>query len=331
MVWAGSSQRLDELAEDVGAVRKNIHIEGLPKFLAPVKYVIYFMMTQVFLFSRRPDVVYCQNPPVFAPLSCIPYCALMRRRLVIDHHNVWSVKSFGTSAVSGALKALERLAARSAFLNTVPHDYWGSVIKTEFSGRALTVHDCVGRNPNARSDALRGRVAASGLIGMAASLSFQESLEAEALGVERVEGVTLAMTGPPKRLGPRLTRMGDLRRVKFLGFLPRDEYEQLKASSDFGLNITDEPYTVNHMLYEYAAASLPTISSRNDEIEAVFGDSLLYVARPDAKEVAEKVAMFAEDPAVLADYRGRIARRFEELTTNGKRERALLKRVLTAP
>jgi len=319
---------LDELAKDLGAERKNFNLGNVPKLLAPLKYLVYFWMTQICLFSRRPAVVYSQNPPVFAPLACIPYCAITGSRLVIDHHNVWSVKAFGTSALSGAFKALEHLAVRSAFLNTVPHDYWRAVISEAFSGRVLTIHDCVEKNPFSRNEILRRRVASSGLIGMAASLSFQERVETEAMGVERVQGVTLAMTGPPERLGLRLTRLGNLRRVKFLGYLPEGEYEELKASCDFGLNITDEPFTVNHTLFEYAAASLPIISTRSEVIEAVFGDSILYVEKSDVGAVAEKVTTFAQDSPSLAEYRERISRRFEKLTVSGKKERALLRNLL---
>jgi glycosyltransferase involved in cell wall biosynthesis len=329
MVWAGSSARLDELAKDLGAERKNFDLGKVPKFLAPLKYLVYFLMTQVFLFSRKPKVVYCQNPPILAPLACIPYCAITGRKLVIDHHNVWSIKTFGASALSGALKAMEHLADRTAFLNTVPHDYWRAVIGDEFSGRVLTIHDCVDKNPFSRNEILRRRASSSGLIGMAASLSFQERVEIEAMGVERVQGVTLAMTGPPERLGSRLTRLGNLRRVKFLGYLPKAEYEELKASCDFGLNVTDEPFTVNHTLFEYAAAALPIISTRSKEIEGVFGDSILYVEQSDVGEVAEKVAKFARDPSALAEYRERISRRFEELTVSAKHERALLRSLLS--
>lgn len=328
IAWAGFSGRLDELAKDLSAERKNFDLGSVPKFLAPLKYIVYFWMTQIILFSRRPDVVYSQNPPVFAPLACIPYCTLTRSRLVIDHHNVWSVKTFGTSIFSSAFKALEHIAARIAFLNTVPHDYWRDVISQEFCGRALTVHDHVQKNTFPRNESLRRRIASHGLIGMAASLSFQERVEIEAMGVERVEGVTLAMTGPPDRLGTRLASLENLHKVKFLGYLPKSEYEELKASCDFGLNITDEPFTVNHTLFEYAAANLPVISTRSDVIEAVFGDSILYVEKSNVDAVSKKVATFVQDPSSLAEYRNRISRRFEELTVSGTHERELLRNLL---
>jgi len=328
IAWAGSSGRLDELAQSIGAERKNIDTGNVPKVLAPLKYIVYFWMTQILLFSRRPSVVYSQNPPVFAPLACIPYCALTGSRLVIDHHNVWSIKTFGASSFSSAFKMLEHLVARTAFLNTVPHDHWRDVIFEEFSGRVLTIHDRAEKNPYSRNEALRRRVAPSGLLGMAASLSFQERVEIEALGVERVEGAALAMTGPPDRLGDRLSRLGNLRRVKFLGYLPKTEYEELKASCDFALNITDEPFTVNHTLFEYAAARLPVISTYSEVIEAVFGNSILYVEKCDVAMVAERVAEFVRDPSSLAEYRERISRRYEELNLRGERELTVLRSLL---
>ena len=328
IAWAGTSGRLDELAREINAQRKNIDIGKVPKILAPFKYVIFFWMTQILLFSRRPSVVYCQNPPVFAPFACIPYCVTSGSRLVIDHHNVWSVKTFGTSSLSKALRALEHMAARVAFLNTVPHDYWRDVISQQFSGRALTIHDHVERNRYSRNSSLRMKVAASGLIGMAASLSFQERIEVEAIGVEMIEGATLAITGPPERLGSRLKHLGNLQKVKFLGYLPMPAYEELKASCDFGLNITDEPFTVNHTLFEYAAAGLPVISTRSEVIEAVFRDSILYVEESEPRAVARRVAEFVNNPSRLEEFRNRISRRFDELTLSGSKEIRLLQNLL---
>ncbi len=323
---------MDELSRAVGGERKNFSLGYLPRYLAPFKYLLFFAATQVYLFSTRPDVVYAQNPPVFCPLACVPYCSLSRKKLIVDHHNVWSVKSFGGSFLSSAFMALERVAASTAFANTVPHSVWKERL-SEMSGRRVTVvHDFLEKNPFRRDEAVRSVVASSGLVGIASGHQGLplERVEVEAKAAEQSPGVTLAITGPPKRLAPRIQALGVLHNVKYLGYLPKEQYERLKASSDFGLNISDEPFTVNHILFEYAAASLPTISIRRDVIEAVFGDSLVYVDRCDATMVAERIRAFVESPALLAEWRERTAKHYGELAAMREVELSTLKDLISS-
>ena len=82
------------------------------------------------------------------------------------------------------------------------------------------------------------------------------------------------------------------------------------------------------MLFEYAAASLPTISTRRDVIEGVFGDSLLYVDISDAEPVAARIRELTGSPALLNEYKSRIKRRFSELTELHESELAELLKII---
>lgn len=331
IAWAPFSDRLDELADAVGGERKNIHLGYLPKYAAPLKYLFYLLMTNVYLLNERPDAVYAQNPPPFCPLACILYCRLTGAKLLVDHHNLWHVKGFSGSVASPFVRAVEAAAARSADANTVPHAVWRDELTSMGGKRVMLVHDFVARNPNARSEEVRRTVAREGLIGIASGHQGvpEERVESEAMAAEMTRGVTLAITGPPSRLGPRLERLGTLNQVRFLGYLPKRDYEQLKASCDFGLTISDEKNTVNHVLFEYAAASLPTVSSRRREIEDVFGDSLVYADSSDPAAVAEKVSWLVRDPARLREYRRRMAERFSKLVAERSSELSALAQVLS--
>lgn len=109
--------------------------------------------------------------------------------------------------------------------------------------------------------------------------------------------VFLKVTGKPEQLIQKWKALGPVSPcVEFVGYLPRDEYDGLLASADFGLNITDEVNTVNHCLYEYNAHLLPTVSSRSPEIEQVFGDSLIYTEN-NVRTVADAILTLL-DPEV---------------------------------
>lgn len=333
VAWAPFSDRLDELAAGIGGSRKNINLGYLPRYAAPLKYVAYFLMTLIYLFRERPSVVYAQNPPIFCPAACIPYCWLTGARLLVDHHNLWSVKTFEGSAVAPVVRRIEAVVARTAFANTVPHSVWRDELTAMGGSRVVTVHDFLERNPNQRSEAMRRRVSEAGLIGIASGHQGLplEAVESEARAAELTPGVTLAITGPPERLASRIEALGPLNRVKFLGYLPKQDYEVLKASSDFGLNISNEKHTVNHVLFEYAAAFLPAVSSRRPEIEAVFGDSLVYADSSEAHVVAERLAWLTETPGRVSEYRTRMASRYEALSDQRRSELARLRALVMEP
>ncbi len=93
------------------------------------------------------------------------------------------------------------------------------------------------------------------------------------------------------------------------------------------VNVTDEPFTLSHVLLEYAASSLPVVSSRQEVLEDFFGDALLYTESSDAGEIAKKVRAML-DPAVRDEYRARIVRWYDGLSAKGQTELGALRSLL---
>ena len=144
----------------------------------------------------------------------------------------------------------------------------------------------------------------------------------------QVATVELLITGPREKLERRLSERELPQNVRYLGFLPRQTYESLKASADMAVNVTDEPYTLSHVLLEYAASSLPTISSRQEVLEDFFGDALLYTDSSDPEEIAGKVRMMKE-AAIRDEYRTRITSWYEGLSASRQGEIQALRSLLT--
>ncbi|MDG6925624.1 MAG: glycosyltransferase [Nitrososphaerota archaeon] len=329
-MWGPFGFRADELAQEVGAERVSITFLYGPRYFAPVRYLVLFFRTLLLLSRAKPDVVYAQNPPVFCPLTCLLYCRARGVRLVIDHHSVWRVKTLGRGPLSRAIGFLEGVVARSAYANTAPHRFWADQLGSMGANRVAVVHDFVEKNRHPRDGAVRARYSGRPLIAMCSHGGHPlERLESEATGVGRVEGVELLISGPAAKLDRRLRQMTLPKNVKYIGFLQRDDYESLKASVDMAVNITDEPYTLSHVLLEYAASSLPVVSSRQEVVEEFFGDSLLYTDSTEPDAVAAGVERF-KDPSVLADYRARVTRWYERASASREGElktlRALLNR-----
>jgi glycosyltransferase involved in cell wall biosynthesis len=320
LVWGPFGFRADELAEQIGAERVDLTFLYGPRFFAPLRYLVLSVRTFITLARSNPVLVYAQNPPVFCPMAALLYCKLTRKRLFIDHHSIWSVKTIG-GMVGVLISLLEKFVSRNAFANTAPHAVWGEKLSLIRARRVLVVHDHVEKNPARRSDDLHRKYAGEGKLVIASHGGHPlERIEAEIKAVAMTGNVTLAITGPEQKLRHRLEHLGTSERARYLGLLPMEEYLSLKASSDFALNITDEPYTLSHVIFEFVASSLPVISSRQGVVEDVFGDSLLYVDSSDPGEVAEKVELLAGSPALLQTFRRRADECFDRLEESWREE-----------
>ena len=331
LLWAPFGFRADELADVVGAERASITLLYGPRYFAPVRYLALFFRTLFLLAQKRPDVVYAQNPPVFCPLTCLLYCRVAGARLVIDHHSIWSVKTLGgRSPLSRAIGFLERAVSRAADANTAPHSMWARMLEKMGARDVLVYHDYVPKNTRRRDEALRRRMGDGETLAISSHGGHpleRLEVEAAAVGRDRDEGVSLVTSGPREKLERRFAAMSLPPNVRYAGFLEREVYESLKASADFAINITDEPHTLSHVLFEFAASSLPVISSKESVVEELFGDSILY-ADSTVDDVAEKVRTLCSGPT-RAEWAARVARKQEELTAMHEEEVASLRRLVS--
>ncbi len=330
--WAPFGHRMDELSDAVGGRRVSLTVLYGPRYFAPVRYIVLFFWTLLRLVSDDPEVVYAQNPPVFCPLSCLLYCRVMGKRLIIDHHALWHVKTLGDGAVSRTIGFLEKFVSTFAYANTAPHSVWSGGLMRLGAKRVEVIHDYVAKNPFSRDETARKRYSGGGPMVIASHGGHPlERIEAEISAASKVPAITLLITGPEEKLRGRLSRLRLPANARYLGLLPIDEYLRLKASCDFALNITDEPYTLSHVLFEYAASSLPVVSSRQPVVEAVFGDSILYVAGPAPHEVAAQLAALSRDTALLSSFREKAKSKYLELTEMRDAELVALRALVMDP
>lgn len=331
LVWGPFGFRADELAEAVGSERESITFLYGPRYFAPLRYLALFFKTALILMSRRPEVVIAQNPPVFCPVACLAYCRMTGAHLIVDHHSIWRVKTLGRGPFSRALGFLERFVARSAYANTAPNRFWAEQLSQMGARRVKVIHDFVPKNQHLKDERLRETLAKERVVAISSHGGHPlERMESEAAAVGATPGVALVITGPVEKLKGRLPQHSLPPNVRYAGFLTRDTYETLKASADFALNITDEPYTLSHVLLEFAASSLPVVSSKQEVVEDFFGDSLLYTLSSSPSDVAEGVRAFL-DPAVRDDYRRRITRFQESLAERREEEVRGLRELVQQP
>ncbi len=329
ILWGPFGHRADELAEAVGGTRRSITLFYGPRYLAPIRYAALFLRTLVLLGMEDPEVVYAQNPPVFCPLTCLLFCRLRGRRLVVDHHSVWRVKTL-RGAVGTLIGLIEGLVSRAAYANTAPHDVWARELRGMGARNVLVVHDHVKRNPYSRDDAVRARYLNGGFLAIASHGGhWLERIESEVGAAAATPGLTLVLTGPEEKLKARFAPLNLPPNVRYLGLLPMRDYLALKASCDFALNITDEPHTLSHVIFEYIASGLPVISSKQEVVEGVFGDALLYVDESGAGEVAAKVHELLASKELMEQYHSRATSKHLQLESVRRDEVSRLRHILS--
>jgi glycosyltransferase involved in cell wall biosynthesis len=329
ILWGPFGHRADELADAVEGERRSLALLYGPRYFAPLRYVALFVKTTLLLFTSKPDVVIAQNPPVFCPLTCLLYARLKKKRLIVDHHSIWRIKTVG-GPVGRVIGLLEGVVARASYANTAPHSVWGDELARMGARRVLVVHDLVEKNPFVRDEGVRSRYGGGGTLAIASHGGHPlERLESEAAAASKVEGLTLVVTGPESKLRKRFAGMRVSGNVKYLGLLPMEDYLRLKASCDFALNITDEPFTLSHVIFEYIASGLPVVSSRQKVVEDVFGESLFYTEGTGSGEVETGVRELMETEGAVGEFRRRAEEKYLQLRSEHEKEVVRLRELVS--
>jgi glycosyltransferase involved in cell wall biosynthesis len=324
LVWAPFSPRMDELASDLNGERANLTFAFGPRYLAPIRYLVLSVRTGLLLLRKRPHVVYAQNPAIFCPLACMPYCKLWKCKLIIDHHAVWSTKTLGSGVIGKTIRRFERFCSSRANVNTTPHPEWTRELHELGARNVFTIYDYVQPSGFERSNEVRS----SYLIGRKYLLLAPhgghplERIENEIDALSSFQDSTeLLISGPTGKLAKRLESVQMPANVRYLGFTEKQTFLQILASADVGLSITDEPYTVSHSLLEFAVSRVPVISSNQSVVRELFGDSLVYVESSEPKAISSALRRLLENPDLLADYRQRLGEKQQEF--KAKRELAV--------
>ena len=292
ITWAPVSRRMDELADEFGAIRWDCSVMFRVKFAAPVRYAAMAVKTLLKLSRTKPHVVIAQNPPIFLALACLFYRGIAKCKLVIDHHCIWSEKSIKNAIAKAFVALVERKVSSRVDLNISPNDAWTRRMKELGIKKCITVIDYV--------TAVRGNVVDRKSYSTTKYLAVfpsgghpDERQDLAIQATERIRELTLVVTGD-KRYLSRFQQY-PTERVLFPGFLPDGEYSGLLTECDFVLNVTDELNTVPHFLYEAVALEKPIVSSAARAIKDIFADQICLVKANRAESVEAAVRDLLED------------------------------------
>lgn len=147
-------------------------------------------------------------------------------------------------------------------------------------------------------------------------------LEAAARVLELAPDVRFALCGTGDRLAGAIERAAELgiaRRVRFTGFLEREEVERMYRLADvFVLPSLSEPFGIAPL--EAVARGVPVIVSRQSGVSEVLSGALKVDAW-DVEGLADRILAVLRRPALRASLAARAARDLERLSWEGRGER----------
>ena len=254
--------------------------------LAPFRYLLMAIKTFQKFCSEKPKVIIAQNPPVFLPLIGWIYCVLTGCKLIIDHHCIWSVKVIRHPVLHDVIKALEAFIVKRAKLNTSPHDVWTNMLRNFGRVNALTVIDYVWA-VNPRKMSRTAFCKTKYLVVYPGGSGVEERPDLAVKAVQELDEVTLVITGKKQYLKAVLSF--ESARIVFSGFVPRSDYYGILEASDVVLNLSEEPYTIPHFIYEAIALSKPVISSPDKAVQENFDSYLPILESINIKDVKTEI------------------------------------------
>ena len=266
IAWIAHNRRSQLLSQKFDM---NLHlIQSLKRFylLAPLRYVLQSIRTLAILFRERPDVIFVQNPPIFATFVVYLYTKISRSKFIIDSH-------------TGALLApwwqwslpLHGWLSRRALTTIVTNEHLEAIVKA-WDARTFIVADIPTEFPKGNDFPLAKEFNVAVINTFSPDEPVGEVLKAAAL----LPDVQFYITGDPIRAKKTfLQEHPD--NVQFTGFLPDSDYFGLLRGVQAIVVLTTDDHTMQRGACEAVSMGKPIITSDWEVLRTYFHKGTIYV------------------------------------------------------
>ena len=331
VAWAPSSPTFVDLASLLSGRVVYLNILFGKRWAAPFRYLLLALRTFRVIIRARPDGVFAQNPPIFCPLVILAIRRLMKFRLIVDHHAVWSIKSIREPVLYQTIAALERTVVKRADANITPNENWTSQFRAMGARNAFTYHDFLRKQTKTSRTvtSLDSLLPPHRFIVIAAHGGHpEELLEEEVAAVTGLDGYVLVITGRNEKIGHRLARLELPKNVVYAGYLDQPDYEALKRKADAALSLSKEPNTVPHAIHEFLSYGIPTVVLKDDLLRSIFNGGIVEADDLHPESIRESLRRVCEDQAFQSNLVHNIDSNYEMRFKMHRDELARLRQVL---
>ena len=270
LVWggAGMGPRSRVFARKLGI--RELHFIELKvrrsAWSAPLRYVSQAIQTLQLLFSKRPKIIFVQNPPSFAVMIVAFYCWVARAKYVIDAHSAAFTYSLWTKPAF-----LIQALARWAVVTIVTNEHFQRTVQS-WGGRAFVLRDIPTNFPTSGSFTFDG----SFNVVVVNTFSPDEPLREIIEAAKVLENVHFYITGKKNRAPAGIfSAVPD--NVTFTDFLPDETYYALLDGSDAVMCLTLRDHTMQRGACEALSMGKPIITSDWPLLKDYFSRGTVHV------------------------------------------------------
>lgn len=287
------------------------------EYVGFMRYPRSILKTVHLITSRKPDVLFVQNPSmILAGLACLCKLFTPKMMVVVDRHTTFMLNRAYPNTPSVVLfKLLHRFTIRFADLTIVTNDFLADYVK-QLRGRAFVLPDMIPNLSMTSEVKLKGEKNIVLISSFGNDEPIREVLDAMK-GLERND-ITLYITGNYRKLADTIIRSAPSN-VIFTGFLKEEEFINTLFAADAVMALTTADHTMLCGCYEALAVGKPLVTSDKQVLRAYFDKAVFVTNSTDSilraiNQIIDNVDMYAAQISLLKkNLNKHWAERFAEL------------------
>jgi glycosyltransferase involved in cell wall biosynthesis len=265
--WFAFSSRNDNLAKYLNANLYHMgHYEKHRLVWAPLKYSIASFKTLFILAKEKPDVIFIQNPPIFAVLITWFYCIFNKSKYVVDTHS-----SAFTRRRWIFFQWLYRFLSKRALVNILHNEPLAHRV-AGWQAPSITLTD-----PPPQSDTEHSFPYQQGFnVVFVCSYSEDEPVHEVVKAARSCPNINFFITGKIKHAPKELMRNLP-KNIILTDFLQQNDYLALLKDSDTVISLTYDNFTMQCGAYEAMAFEKPIVTSDWPVLKKYFSKGTVHI------------------------------------------------------
>ncbi len=257
------------------------------KFYALLKYPIQAIKTLAILVRRRPQVVFVQNPPIFATLLVYLWGLITGTKYIIDSHTDALLASWWAWSLP-----LHRFLSRRAITTIVTNDYLQQMV-TSWSAPAFILTDV----PVFFSERRRIHLDEKSFnIVIISTASYDEPIDQVFEAARKLSDISFHITGN-YRARQDIVKIAP-GNVRFTGYVPDDEFYGLLGAAQAVMCLTTEDHTIQSGASEALWLGKPIITSDWPLLCKYFNKGTIHVDNT-AESICQAIMTVRENLSVF--------------------------------
>lgn len=240
-----------------------------------LRYMVLMMRTCIFLFRKKPKLIFCQNPSVVLSFIVCVWKKMFPSCLVVDRHSNFKFETESSLKIKWkAFHWLSDYTIRHADLTIVTNSELMSIVESK-GGHGIVLPDRI-PNLNAGGEILKLKGKYRFLF--ICTFSVDEPVDDVLSVFSELDPslYTVYVTGSYGNYG-MYDFFSSCENIVFLGFVSDEDYVSYLNSIDCTIVLTSMPMTINCGSYESVSLMKPQIVADSRVIKDYFSEGCVYV------------------------------------------------------